>query len=411
MTRRLPFILAVTLLLAAPVVRAQDEPAGGPDGAASAEAEAEADAELTELRERFRLLQQSLQNAGGIEERDEPIVRALRDEYRAYAERHADSAAAVAGVLQLSIWLGDDEATDAAYHRLQALRPADGPIAMAWAQRCVSENRYGEALAALEGAEFDFDATPDTALLLSDCLYAEQRFEESVNALNAIGAEVRAANPRIQNQIDDVLDTRKEAIDLWSAEQAIRAAEAEADDLPQVAIVVPGGRIVVELFENEAPNTVANFISLAEQGFYDGTRFHRVIPNFMAQGGDPNSRPDAEGEPGQGDPGYRIPDEHTGEVYRRHFTGSLSMANRGSAGSGGCQFFLTHLPAPHLDGKHTVFGRVTEGLDVVRGIQADDEIVEVVVIRKREHEYVPETLEITPETPESAVPVITDTPG
>ena len=132
-------------------------------------------------------------------------------------------------------------------------------------------------------------------------------------------------------------------------EMAIRATEENEDDLPRVKIETTKGTIVVELFENEAPNTVANFVSLVESHFYDGTPFHRVIPGFMAQGGDPTGT-------GTSGPGYTIACECDLPDARKHFLGSLSMAHAGKD-TGGSQFFLTFAPTEHLDGRHTVFGR------------------------------------------------------
>ncbi|MDA0254496.1 MAG: peptidylprolyl isomerase [Planctomycetota bacterium] len=178
---------------------------------------------------------------------------------------------------------------------------------------------------------------------------------------------------------------------------ARRKAEAEADDLPRVKISTSAGDLVVELFENEAPNTVANFITLVEKGFYDGTPFHRVIGGFMAQGGDPTGT-------GSGGPGHRIACECGREDARLHFRGTLSMAHAGED-TGGSQFFLTFRPTDHLDGRHTVFGRVIEGDDVlaklvrtqdaqgrpVPGVEPDT-IVKAEVLRKRDHPYVAEML-------------------
>ena len=151
------------------------------------------------------------------------------------------------------------------------------------------------------------------------------------------------------------------------------------------------GDIEVELFENEAPNTVANFITLVEKGFYNGLTFHRVLPAFMAQGGDPKGD-------GTGGPGYSIPDECNRPNHRLHFRGSLSMAKAARPDSGGSQFFITFVPTSHLDGKHTVFGRVIKGFDVLAKIQRrdpedkgdipdPDKIIEAKVLRKRPHEY------------------------
>ena len=123
------------------------------------------------------------------------------------------------------------------------------------------------------------------------------------------------------------------------------------------------GEIVCELYAADAPLTVENFVNLARAGFYDGTTFHRVIPGFMAQGGDPTGT-------GRGGPGYTFGDEFS--AARRHdAAGVLSMANAGP-NTNGSQFFLTFGPTPHLDGRHTVFGRVTDGMDVLLSIRERD---------------------------------------
>jgi len=123
------------------------------------------------------------------------------------------------------------------------------------------------------------------------------------------------------------------------------------------------GEIVCELFAPDAPLTVENFVNLARSGYYDGTTFHRVIPGFMAQGGDPTGT-------GSGGPGYTFGDEFS--ARRRHDgPGVLSMANAGPR-TNGSQFFMTFAATPHLDNKHTVFGRVTSGMDVLRSIRERD---------------------------------------
>lgn len=192
----------------------------------------------------------------------------------------------------------------------------------------------------------------------------------------------------IENLYGELIPYYREA---WPKEQKIRAAEAEADDLPRVLLVTNKGEIELELFENEAPNTVANFISLVEKEFYNGLTFHRVLPGFMAQGGCPDGT-------GGGGPGYTIPCECTKPNHRLHFRGSLSMAHAGRD-TGGSQFFITFLPTRHLDGEHTAFGRVVAGIEVLAKLQRrdpdalnapkPDKILEAKVIRKRDHEYVP----------------------
>ena len=125
----------------------------------------------------------------------------------------------------------------------------------------------------------------------------------------------------------------------------------------------------LELFDDVAPNTVANFVKLVESGFYDGLSFHRVIRSFMAQGGCPNTRPGASGIPGTGGPGYTINCEINS---RKHLPGTLSMAHAGK-NTGGSQFFLVHEAQPHLDGVHTVFG-TSPDLDVILNIKQGDRI-------------------------------------
>jgi peptidyl-prolyl cis-trans isomerase B (cyclophilin B) len=132
------------------------------------------------------------------------------------------------------------------------------------------------------------------------------------------------------------------------------------------------GTIVAELYDAEVPGTVANFEKLANSEFYDGTRFHRVIRDFMAQGGDPLSRDPNNPRVGSGGPGYKIKCE-TDRNTHKHVAGTLSMAHAGKD-TGGSQFFVCHAPQRHLDGVHTVFGQVTKGMDIVLRIERNDVI-------------------------------------
>lgn len=207
-------------------------------------------------------------------------------------------------------------------------------------------------------------------------------------------AAAAGVKPEKIAELEQAVAVERQKVD---EEMAKRAAEAKADDLPRVKITTTQGDVTVELFENEAPNTVANFISLVEKGFYNGTPFHRVIGGFMAQGGDPTGT-------GTSGPGYAIACEVGKPGARKHFLGTLSMAHAGP-NTGGSQFFLTFRPTEHLDGKHTVFGRVIDGFDVlpklmrtqddqglpVAGV-VPDKILKAVVVRKRDHAYEPETL-------------------
>ena len=154
-------------------------------------------------------------------------------------------------------------------------------------------------------------------------------------------------------------------------EQAPEAKQMSWSSPPQMAIdtskqytatiETEKGNIVLELFVRDVPVTVNNFVFLARQGFYDGSTFHRVLPGFMAQGGDPTGT-------GMGEAGYNFDDEFTAH---KHEAGTLSMANRG-ANTNSAQFFITFTPQAGLDGKHTVFGQIVEGMDVLESLTPRD---------------------------------------
>ena len=135
------------------------------------------------------------------------------------------------------------------------------------------------------------------------------------------------------------------------------------------------GTINIELFSNDAPNTVNNFTKLISEGFYNGLSFHRVIPGFMAQGGCPNTRAGSSGMPGTGGPGYNINCEINSN---KHLKGSLSMAHAGK-NTGGSQFFIVYESQPHLDGVHTVFGK-TEDMDIVLKLTNGSKIIKASVV-------------------------------
>ena len=246
----------------------------------------------------------------------------------------------------------------------------------------------------------DYDAAADLSRILIDnqaeekeianwagiAAFANNDFEAASKYLKQAEASA-ALTDQSQKLLPEVDDYRR----FWELEKKLREAESEADDLPRVKLTTSKGEIVVELLENEAPQTVGNFVSLVEDKFYDGLTFHRVIGGFMAQGGCPTGD-------GTGDPGYAIYCECYQENHRKHFRGTLSMAHSGRD-TGGSQFFLTFLPTSHLNGKHTVFGRVIEGMDVLGTLQRfdpnatnqpePDKIVKAEVLRKRDHEYLP----------------------
>jgi peptidyl-prolyl cis-trans isomerase B (cyclophilin B) len=153
----------------------------------------------------------------------------------------------------------------------------------------------------------------------------------------------------------------------WSAPPAM---QIDGSKVYAVSIVTNRGTIELELYPQHAPQTVNNFVFLAGQGYYDGVTFHRVIADFMIQTGDPTGT-------GRGGPGYKFADECKGNPLK-HERGVISMANAGP-NTNGSQFFITHVATPHLNGKHTVFGKITSGQDVVDAIDQGDVMVSVKV--------------------------------
>lgn len=214
----------------------------------------------------------------------------------------------------------------------------------------------------------------------------------------------KGINPKyfeIASKSDRLTLAQREIFD----ELLIRQEEAMKNDLPRVRLETTKGNIVIELFENEAPGTVGNFINLVEQGYYDGRLFHRVIEDFMAQSG--GYRLEAGKETGGEGPGYDIKCECYSPDKRLHFTGSLSMAKKSKLpDTGSSEFFVTFSRAAFLDGKHTCFGRVVSGFRVMENLERTakineygedvpfegvlkDKIISAKVVRKREHAYVP----------------------
>jgi cyclophilin family peptidyl-prolyl cis-trans isomerase len=253
----------------------------------------------------------------------------------------------------------------------------------------IAEDRNEKAYATLKLLKENKCDKKELGCLLGVAAYCLDKFDEAEKELTAADAAgAIEAHPMAVDFLADVPAAKR----AFAVEQEKRAAEAKANDLPRVKLTTSKGVIVIELYENEAPDTVGNFISLVEKKYYDGLVFHRVLGNFMAQGGCPKGD-------GSGGPGYTIFCETDKPEHRNHFLGTLSMAKTAMKNTGGSQFFLTFRRTSYLDGVHTAFGRVIEGLDVLENIQrinpgrsggvSPDKIVKAEVARKRDHEYKP----------------------
>jgi cyclophilin family peptidyl-prolyl cis-trans isomerase len=235
---------------------------------------------------------------------------------------------------------------------------------------------------------------PQIAYLAFRACYAIHDFEQADSLLSRIEETGFKLSPAIRQELEATRDK-------WEREQSFRRLEETADDLPRVLFETSEGNIVVELFENHAPKTVGNFVSLVEKRFYDDLTFHLVKPGQLSQAGCPVGD-------GSGDAGYKIPDETDAPEIRHHFAGTISMANTGKD-TAGSQFFISHQPNANLDGNFTVFGVVTEGLDTVYRLQKVDKtsfstpgdvpskIIRATVLQKRDHEYSPTRIEKQPD--------------
>ncbi len=372
---------------AAPAAESEAAPAAEPEGEASSSTSAEFQQILDEFRKtvgELRILQERYREAAESDQADlekqwEELIaqgRSLKPRLLAAAEKAfvaEPEANRGAGDLLASQVLSKLTARDDQAQQRMKPHELTDDFFEAWRlSKLLLENGYE--------SDVLYDAAGVSAFAMNEFEAAEEylKLANKKQRMTSLGRQYLAGAKVCQRK--------------WAAEQKIRQAEAEADDLPRVKLTTSKGDIVLELFENEAPNTVANFISLVDKGFYDGLTFHRVLPAFMAQGGCPRGD-------GMGDPGYKIPCECHKPGYRRHFGGSLSMAKAAAPDTGGSQFFLTFTPTSFLDGQHTVFGRVHEGLDVLFKIQRrdpageaapePDKILKAEVLRRRDHEYVP----------------------
>lgn len=277
------------------------------------------------------------------------------------------------------------QAADAAYRAAPNKNPDVTQVLLGLASDALRRDDYDTALQVTQLLLVNKCPDPGLYNLAGIAAYGTDNFDVAEQLLQQ--AEKGKVLGELGARYLQDLPTAKER---FQRETALRKQEAQANDLPRVRMETTKGAIVIELYENEAPETVGNFINLVEKKFYDEKTFHRVLRNFMAQGGCPEGS-------GRGGPGYKIYCECEAPQHRDHFRGTLSMAHAGK-NTGGSQFFITFLRTPNLDARHTVFGRVIEGLDVLAKLQRrdpqvggvePDRLVKVEVLRKRNHEYVP----------------------
>jgi peptidyl-prolyl cis-trans isomerase B (cyclophilin B) len=195
------------------------------------------------------------------------------------------------------------------------------------------------------------------------------------SSLAIVSCQKEQAKPASSSGTQTAPDKTKSAPATMGAAKVATPEPPKIDPETLAAVIEmqKGGKIVIEFYPKDAPNTVDNFIKLAKKGFYNGLKFHRVIPGFMAQGGDPQGD-------GMGGPGYTIKDEFNS---RKHIAGTVAMARPPEPpDSAGSQFYICFEPQPHLDGQYTIFGQVIDGMDVVNKIQKGDVMKTITIVDK-----------------------------
>jgi len=320
------------------------------------------------------------QQQSGILDSDRIVLERLRSELEMYNLRWPDDQRMLALQLQCCRWLADRDCVDQIFAQLVELNPDTPAMVVTWAEDLRGRNEFERALEVINSAKQPSESVPVLQYLKVKTLFSLNRFEEAAAALELI-PESAQIKPTAQLDLVKLRTAVPQYVEFWSNEQQLRNQQTNN---PIVVLETERGTIKLELYEDEAPISVKNFISLVESGFYNDTLFHRVEVNHVTQGGDPNTKPGATGVPGTGGPGYTIADEFAIPNARKHFQGSLGMAHGSNANSGGSQFYICHEPKPDLNGGYTVFGHVIEGLDVALQMKRDQKLIKATVERKRE---------------------------
>ena len=389
--------LPIAILLAGADARAQLTPIAPPASAPKQQAPA-LPPPISVSEQRYREMSAYIRSRGTITEE-------MRRDLRALAATLDEDISAPTSTLemvqrlcparaQVAIWLGDDEAMHAAFSRLLTVLPSSDAAALAWARESVTSGDFDRAADILSSRTFAPEKMVDAQTVRALSLLGLHRFQEAQAILNAIPAAGRT--PAQQALITSLSDRLVRLKDQWYAEQnQILKDQAlpEAAALPVVELVTTKGPIEIELFEDQAPNTVGNFVEHVERGTYAGTKFHRRLRGLGIQGGDPATATGDEG--GRSTGGWTVPDEAERPDRRGMFVGRVVLAKQPNpadgklalANSGGCQFMFLLTPSEQFDGQFTAFGRVVEGWDIARTLGPEDSILSAQVMRKRGHDY------------------------
>jgi len=381
--------LAATAVAAALFAAAWPAPA-----VAAAQASTQASTQLAESERRFREVAAYVRARGELDEQSRTdLVRAaaaLDADLARDALARPEAVRLLTARAQAAVLLEDRASMESAFARLADLAGRSEAILLAWARERLAFADFAGAHALLASRGFETSRAVDAAIARAEALVGLDRFEDAQALLN------RAPAQRTPQQMSAIVELSKRIgalKDLWNAELVAIARDQSRDDLPLVELLTTKGPIVLELFEDQAYNTVGNFVEHVERGTYDGTRFHRALRGFGVQGGDPETASSGRGGTGSG--GWTIPDEPAGAGRRATLLGRVLMASqpldqtaaRPRPNSAGCQFMILLSHAETLAGDYAPFGRVADGMDTVRELGPDDSIVSARMLRKRDRTY------------------------
>ncbi|MFM7132941.1 MAG: peptidylprolyl isomerase, partial [Planctomycetota bacterium] len=291
---------------------------------------------------------------------------------------------------QVAIWLSDDAAMHKAFERLLSLSPDNDAVTIAWAREAVASADYEVAIDLLQRRKIEGPRAVQAHLLRATALLGINRFTDAQAVLNTAPM---ARQPDEAVQIGEMSARITKLNDVWAKELSAISRDQNGEPLPTVELLTSKGPVLLELFEEDVPFTVRNFVERVESGAYDGTRFHRLQRGFAIQGGDPETVGGGAG--GKGTGGWLIPDEIEPNTARAPLFGRLVMAKQAlpqdpanpAPNTAGSQFAILLSTSEHVAEKFTVFGRVIDGWDAARELVAGDEIVQARVLTKRDHAY------------------------
>ena len=265
--------------------------------------------------------------------------------------------------------------------------PTDIEVQLIVARGLRATNRFAEAASMLEAMPEDMRDRPEIAYLYSDCLYADHHFQRAYDIMSAIDLDAIEGRPGLARRLRFMLPLREQANETWRREQELQTLQANSTTNPMVRLVIEGKPVELELFANEAPNTVAAFLAMARRGEYDQMPFADIHTGFRSMIGEPGNTTS-----------FTLPSEIGTEDSRHFFSGTVSMQVKhpSDLSTINSQWSLYHFPAPHLNDKRNVFGRVTSGLETVRGMREGDILHSIEIVR-------------APETPVD--PVVIDSGG